>query len=230
MKSFNFNESCKTYKEFLEKVSEEQNIKNTSEYFFYSEIDDKKYGIFNESTFKIFKDAIKDKNEDIKIIYRTKKEMIKEHKNSEKKDNENSFDISNLKKDDITDEIDEIINEYIDKYKECLEEIKKRKVDLTNSRIDELKRVSYNPEVNELFIDQITYENVIKNCGPLPIPEDNVSKYFKPQKEETCEYCGTNNINQLYGCEECQIKICEYCFQGLKTYQHYHKLCLYKTN
>jgi hypothetical protein len=51
-----------------------------------------------------------------------------------------------------------------------------------------------------------------------------------PKKKEIWDYCKRDDIKQLYGCETCNIKICEYCFQGLKTYQHFHRLSLYKTN
>ena len=229
MKSYHYKNRCNTYKELSEKISNDVGI-NNSEYFFFTEIDNKKYGIFNESSFKIFEDAIKDKKEDIEIFCREKKEMIKEYKeNSSNKTEVNSFDISNLKKDEITKDIDDIINEYIEKYTSCLEEIKQRKEDLTTTRVKELEGISYNEKANDMFIDQITYENVIKNCGPLPVPDDNLSRLFRPQNKEICNYCGTNDIKILYGCETCKIKICEYCYQGLKTYQHYHKLSLYKT-
>ena len=229
MLKYSYNNSCKTYNEFLKKISDVLEIDN-SKYFFYSEIEDKQYGIFNESSFQLFQEAIKNKNEKKEIICKEKKKMIKEYMNSLNKNEENTFDISNLKKDDTTNEIDDIIGEYIEKYTKCLEEIKNRKDDLTKSRIEELQKISYDSEANDLFIDQITFENVIQNCGPLPIPNDNVSKYLLPKKKESCYYCGRDDIKQLYGCETCGIKICEYCFQGLKTYQHFHRLSLYKTN
>jgi len=115
--------------------------------------------------------------------------MIKEYKeNSSNKTEVNSFDISNLKKDEITKDIDDIINEYIEKYTSCLEDIKQRKEDLTTTRVKELEEISYNEKANDMFIDQITYENVIKNCGPLPFPDDNLSRLFRPQNKEICNY------------------------------------------
>ena len=47
MLKYSYNNSCKTYNEFLKKISDVLEIDN-SKYFFYSEIEDKQYGIFNE--------------------------------------------------------------------------------------------------------------------------------------------------------------------------------------
>ena len=224
--SYIYNNQYNTYDEFIANVSKELQI-NANDYFFYYQNQNKKYGIFNNISFQKFKQSIKDQDK-VKILYKNKKTLIKNHFNYTF--SESLSDDLNLKRDNLTQEIDDAIEEYLNKYNSCMNEISERNKDITRKSIQNLKEISYNEETNDKFIQQIMYENVMKNCRPIPSPEDNNSKYFVPQEEEICHYCKNNNINQLYGCEKCEFKICEFCFQSLQTYQHFHKLSIYKTN
>ena len=70
----------------------------------------------------------------------------------------------------------------------------------------------------------------MSNIGYMPFSENKNSNYFKPLNNEECHYCCNSNFQILYYCEKCQFNICENCIQALKSYQHYHKLSLFKTN
>lgn len=223
---FSYDNSCNKFEEFREKILEELRI-DVNDYFFYYQNENKKYGIFNDFSFQTFKEISKGSKK-VNINYKNKKEIFSQAFNYSLK--QSILDISDLKRDNITKIIDNLINNFINDYISCLKEIHRRNKEVSNRKLTELKEISYDQKVNESFIDQITYENVIQNCREAPIPLDNNSKFFTPDKKEICHYCGNEDIKQLYGCKECKFKICEYCFQSLQIYKHFHPITFYKTN
>ena len=74
--TFIYDKSSKTYDEFLEKASKELNKNNINDYFFYYEIEGKKYSIFNQKSFEKFEEATKNKKDPFSVKYELKKDMI----------------------------------------------------------------------------------------------------------------------------------------------------------
>ena len=225
--TFIYDKSSKTYDEFLKNASKEINKDNINDYFFYYEIEGKKYSIFNQKSFEKFEEATKNKKDPFSVKYELKQDMISRKGKLKKKQN---FNISDLPHDETTKKIDEEIEEYLNKLDSIREEIENRKTTKVNENENNLKNISFNDKSNEDFINQVFYENLMSNIGYMPFSENKNSKYFKPLNNEECHYCCNRNFQILYHCERCQFNICESCIQALKTYQHYHKLSLVKTN